>query len=95
MEIPKLNLTPVALLDLPLHGNSTLRDVIASHAYEGQFGVNVDYMGMEDSERNAFQEAIAKKLINTVLRDVVQAATSCFGGDACDFGEWVNDQIKE
>lgn len=85
----KLNLTPAALLDVsvPQGTGSTLR--ILFDEYLAMDGAFQNYDNPEPE-----MEAIAKKLINAVLKDVVQASDG-FGGDATDFGEWIRQQIKE
>ena len=85
----KLNLTPAALLDVsvPQGTGSTLR--ILFDEYLAMDGAFKNYDNPEPE-----MEAIAQKLINAVLKDVVQASDG-FGGDATDFGAWIRQQIKE
>jgi len=85
-------LTPEKLLDLKLDGNSTLRDVFLSHLLEDQFSVHGTEL--DDEEQEAFFASMAQKLIDAVKLDVAQVAYGSFGGDACDFGEWLEEQVK-
>lgn len=91
MNTPELKLTAEALLDLPIDGTVTLRDVLEYARNEGAFGVG----SMDKDEETEIFLPAAQKILSAVHKDIVQAATTHFGGDACDFGEWVNDQIEE
>ena len=85
----KLNLTPKALIDCPVREGmvATLRGIFDEYVVnDGGFN---SYDNAEPE-----MEAIAQKLINAVLKDVVQASDG-FGGNATDFSEWVRQQIKE
>jgi hypothetical protein len=85
----KLNLTPAALLDLPVREGmvATLRGIFNEYVvYDGGFN---SYDNPEPE-----MEDLAQKLINAVLKDMVQAADG-FGGDATDFSAWIQQQIKE
>ena len=57
-------MTPNQLLDLKLHGNSTMRDVLESHQNEDQFGNNPTEMDEEETE--AFFLKLAQKIIDAV-----------------------------
>lgn len=88
MTNPELKLTPDALLDTPVRDGyvSTLRLIFDEYVVRDG--------GLDQDNPDAEMNAIAQQLIKAVLRDVAQAADG-FGGDACDFGEWINDQLEK
>lgn len=82
----KLKLTADALLDLPVRGGhvKSLRDIFVEYVEpDGGFGDDPD----------AEMRAIAQNLINAVLRDVIDLSDG-FGGDATDFSQYLDDQLK-
>lgn len=81
-------ITAAELLGVVIDGrNTTLRDLISLADGEGQ--LSTQDTGADESD----YIRIANKLLVAVLNNIQECADP-FGGDACDFGEWVGTHIK-